>query len=91
MLHLVVGQDAVIGDLQERHELKRGGAQTRTASAAVLRGTAVPAVLHGEGTAGLGLDGLGRLGLAGGGADDDIRDELAALDRGLGVEELDAL
>jgi len=82
----------VIGsDLKERNELLCGWLETSTTGAAVGSGTSIPAVLHRKGATGLGLDGLGGLDLSGRGANDDIGEQVAALDGGLRVEEFDAL
>lgn len=79
------------GYLEQRDKLMLGRLVTQIARAAVSGGAAVPAVLDGESAAGFGLDGLRRFDLAGGGSDDDVREEIAALDGGGRVQKLDAL
>lgn len=79
------------GKLKQRHKLPGGGLEAGRARASIGGSASVPAVLHGEGSARLCLDGLCTLDIAGGCANDNVRQKIAALDGGLRVQKLNSL
>lgn len=78
-------------DLEKRDELVGGGLEAGVSCAAVGGGAAVPTVLDGEGASSFGFNCLCGFYFTGGGANYDIRKEIAAFDGGLSVEKFYAL
>lgn len=75
------------GNFEEGDELMGSGFNAGVTGTGIGGGTTIPTILHGQGVASFGLDGLGGADVAGGGANDNVGEKITTLDGGASVEE----